>query len=205
MISIVDYGLGNILAFTNIYKRLNIPVRVVSSSAELETAERIILPGVGSFDSGIKKLNESGLKEAILRHAVQDKKPLLGICLGMQMLGRSSDEGKEIGLSLIPFDNRKFRFSKNINKKIPHMGWNYVTRKLNDDPLVMRLEGEQRFYFVHSYHAVCDNEENILLMSEYGYPFVAGVKYKNIYGLQFHPEKSHKFGMAILSNFVRDV
>lgn len=204
MITVVDYGIGNVNSIINMYKKIGIPAFLTSKPSEIEKADKLILPGVGSFDSGLKKLQSSGLSEIIIEHAVGKQKPILGICLGMQMLGRSSEEGMEKGLNLIPFENKRFDFKGNTSLKIPHMGWN-VTTIIKDDPLVEKLDPMQRFYFVHSYHAVCDNEENVLMRCNNGYTFAAAVKKGNIYGVQFHPEKSHKFGMSLLENFARSV
>jgi len=203
MIAVIDYGIGNVGSIINMLKKIGIPAILTNEMMEIEKAEKLILPGVGSFDSGMQKLEKSGLVDAIKKHAVDDEKPLLGICLGMQMLGRNSEEGIENGLNLIPFENKRFDFNGDMSLKIPHMGWDIISTVINDDPLIENLEQMQRYYFVHSYHAVCDNEDNILLRCEYGYSFVAAVKKNNIYGVQFHPEKSHKFGMALLENFVR--
>lgn len=205
MIAVIDYGVGNIGSIINMLKRVGSSAKVARDISDIEEADKIILPGVGSFDAGMQKLNSSGFVEAIKKHAVNDQKPLLGICLGMQMLGRSSEEGASSGLSLIPFENKRFHFSASTELKIPHMGWDLTTNIKKDDPLVHDLDAMQRYYFVHSYHAVCDSEENVLMRCEYGYSFAAAVNQGNIYGVQFHPEKSHKFGMALLNNFVRRV
>ena len=205
MIAVIEYGIGNVSSIVNMLKKIGVSAALVSNIEEIKTADKLILPGVGAFDAGMLKLNASGLVEAIMRHAVTDEKPLLGICLGMQMLGRASEEGKEAGLALIPFENKRFSFDGSSNLKIPHMGWDIVSAEIKDDPIVQNLDSMQRYYFVHSYHAVCDNEENVLMRCDYGYSFAAAVKHKNIYGFQFHPEKSHKFGMALLENFARSV
>lgn len=205
MIAVVDYGIGNVSSIVNMLKKIGVTAALANKVEELEAADKIILPGVGSFDAGMRKLNNSGLVEAIKKHAIIDEKPLLGICLGMQMLGRRSEEGSEEGLSLIPFENKRFDFNDRKELKIPHMGWNIVSIELENDPVVQNLGPVQRYYFVHSYHAVCDKEENVLMRCEYGYSFTAAVKNGNIYGFQFHPEKSHKFGMALLESFARRV
>lgn len=203
MIAVIDCGIGNVGSILNMLKKIDAEAVLAREIGDIEIADKLILPGVGSFDAGMGKLKESGLAEAIIHHAVTSGKPLLGICLGMQMLGRSSEEGKEKGLALIPFECRRFRFDSDSPLKIPHMGWDITTTLLPDDMLVKGLTLHQRYYFVHSYHAVCDREEDILMSCNYGYPFAAAVKYKNIYGVQFHPEKSHSFGMALLDNFAK--
>lgn len=205
MIAVIDYGIGNVCSIVNMLKKLGVTASLVSDIEGIYKAEKIILPGVGSFDSGMQKLRASGLIEVIKKHAIDLEKPLLGICLGMQMLGRRSDEGKESGLGFIPFENKRFSFKEENGLKIPHMGWDITDVRMKEDPLVSGLEKNSRYYFVHSYHAVCDSETNILMSCEYGYNFTAAVKHKNIYGVQFHPEKSHKFGMALLDNFARRV
>jgi len=205
MIAVIDYGIGNVGSIINMLKKIGVPAILTNNIEQIEKADKIILPGVGAFDIGMQKLNKSGLLDAIKKHAVEDKKPMLGICLGMQMLGRKSEEGKESGLGLIPFDNKRFVFGSDTHLKIPHMGWNITVDAEEDDPLIEGLTQEQRYYFVHSYHAVCDSDDNVLMRAEYGYSFAAAVRKGNIYGVQFHPEKSHKFGMALLENFTRRV
>ena len=205
MIAVIDYGIGNVSSIINMLKKIGVTAVLASGIEEIQAADKLILPGVGSFDAGMQKLNRSGLVDAIKKHAVAHEKPVLGICLGMQMLGRKSEEGKESGLSLLSFENKRFDFNGKKDLKIPHMGWNITTTQLKDDPIVQNLDPMQRYYFVHSYHAVCDSKENVLMRCEYGYSFAAAVKNKNIYGFQFHPEKSHKFGMALLENFARRV
>jgi imidazole glycerol-phosphate synthase subunit HisH len=205
LIGVLDYGVGNVSSIINMLKKIGIPAIPTNSITEIENADKLILPGVGSFDSGMYKLNNSGMVDAIRYHAINEQKPLLGICLGMQMLGRKSEEGNEIGLGLIPFDNKRFEFEGNSQLKIPHMGWDITINSIKNDPLVEGLTSMQRYYFVHSFHAVCDSEENVLMRCDYGYPFAAAVKKGNIYGVQFHPEKSHKFGMELLSNFARRI
>ncbi len=200
MIAIVDYGLGNLGSIANMLKVIGEKSKITNKGDEIKAAEGIILPGVGAFDAGMKKLNDSGLAEMIKDCAAKGT-PILGICLGMQLLGRRSEEGTLPGLGLIPFECKKFRFSDDLNLKIPHMGWDIVDIKQNN-PLVNNLQGTQRYYFVHSYHAVCDSEENVLMTCDYGYEFAASVVKSNIMGVQFHPEKSHDFGLALLTNFV---
>jgi len=204
MIAILDYGIGNVNSIVNMFKKIGVYSKLVKDKYEVEEADKIVLPGVGAFDYGMKKLNEAKLTEVIKRETLINKKPILGICLGMQMLGRRSEEGKSEGLGLIGFDNIKFRFE---DKKliVPHMGWNYTKNMIIDDPLLVDLPLDQRYYFVHSFHALCDKKENILMECDYGYNFTAAVKQDNIYGVQFHPEKSHKFGMKLLKNFAENL
>lgn len=199
MIAIVDYGLGNLGSVSNMLKVIGEKTRITNEKSMIEEADGIILPGVGAFDAGMSKLNETGLTEVIKEEA-KKKKPILGICLGMQMLGRSSEEGHLPGLSLISFECRKFSFEDN-SLKIPHMGWDVVEFR-KQHPILKNLHGQQRYYFVHSYHAVCDHPESILMTCDYGYEFAAAVVEDHIIGVQFHPEKSHDFGLSLLHNFV---
>lgn len=200
MIAILDYGLGNLGSIANMLKVIGEKSKITNKEDDIKTADGIILPGVGAFDAGMQKLNDSGLTE-IIKNVAAHGTPVLGICLGMQLLGRKSEEGTLPGIDLIPFECKKFRFSDESNLKIPHMGWDIVDIK-QSNPLVDNLEGTQRYYFVHSYHAVCDSEENVLMTCDYGYEFAASVVKGNIIGVQFHPEKSHDFGLALLTNFV---
>lgn len=200
MIAILDYGLGNLGSIANMLKVIGEKSKITNREDEIKIADGIILPGVGAFDAGMQRLYNTGLTEIIKDNALQGT-PILGICLGMQLLGRRSEEGTLPGLGLIPFECKKFRFTDDSSLKIPHMGWDIVDIK-QSNPLVDNLEGTQRYYFVHSYHAVCDSDENVLMTCDYGYEFAASVIQDNIIGVQFHPEKSHDFGLALLSNFV---
>ena len=201
MIAILDYGLGNLGSIANMLKVIGEKSKITSNRDEIEKADGIILPGVGAFDAGMQKLNEIGLTE-IIKEQSEVGKPILGICLGMQLLGWRSEEGKLSGLGLIPFECKRFVFPEDSDLKIPHMGWDIVDIK-KKHPIVTGLEGTQRYYFVHSYYAVCDNPDNVLMTCEYGYEFAAAVIKNNVIGVQFHPEKSHDFGMALLSNYVK--
>jgi len=205
MIAVIDYGMGNVGSIINIFRKIGVDSILTSDLEKIEKADKLILPGVGAFDNGMRNLKQACLTEALRRHTLDKGKPLLGICLGMQLLGRSSEEGTERGFDLISFVSRRFSFSEDIKLKIPHMGWDIAVNCTKKSPLTEGLVSEQRYYFVHSYHAVCDSEENILMQCEYGYPFAAAVRKDNIYGVQFHPEKSHKFGMALLENFAKRV
>lgn len=202
MVGIINYGLGNLGSIQNMLKVIGEKSIISSNPEELDKCDRYILPGVGAFDAGMKKLSELGLDVYIKEKANNEKKPILGICLGMQLLGRKSEEGTLPGLALIPFDNIRFRLD-DTDLKVPHMGWDVVEFK-QDNPLLKGLEGTQRYYFVHSYHAQCDSKENVLMTCDYGYEFAASVVKDNIMGFQFHPEKSHDFGMALLRNFVKE-
>ena len=200
MIAILDYGLGNLGSIANMLKVIAEKSRITNKEDEIRAADGVILPGVGAFDAGMHKLNDTGLTE-IIKDVASRGTPILGICLGMQMLGYRSEEGILPGLGLIPFECKKFRFHESSSLKIPHMGWDVVDIK-QTNPIVDGLNGIQRYYFVHSYHAVCDDKANVLMTCDYGYEFVAAVIRDNVIGVQFHPEKSHDFGLALLSNFV---
>ena len=202
MIGILSYGIGNVGSIRNMLKKAGAASTIVETKEELSACDKLILPGVGAFDTGMDLLQKSGMRQA-LDAAVQSGKPLLGICLGMQMLGNASEEGKRPGLGYIPFQNIRFRLDP-AAFKVPHMGWNYVAITDTADPLVKELTGKQRYYFVHSYHAQCEDEHDALMLCDYGYPFTATVRRGNVWGTQFHPEKSHRFGMALLKNFAEE-
>lgn len=204
MVAVINYGMGNTGSIVNMLHRIGEEAVVTDKRNELEEADKIILPGVGAFDHGIQNLREKDLVDVIRRVTLENKIPFLGICLGMQLLGNKSEEGQEEGLGLIPFTNVRFRFEEPTLLKIPHMGWDIVNFQ-QKDRILEGLEEMQRFYFVHSYYAICEKKENILMTCAYGHEFAAAVKNENIYGFQFHPEKSHRFGMKLLENFVRRV
>ncbi|MBL7912839.1 MAG: imidazole glycerol phosphate synthase subunit HisH [Bacteroidia bacterium] len=200
MITIINYGLGNLGSVQNMLKRIGTPCIITSDIKEIEAAQKILLPGVGAFDSAIQKIDELNLRSVLVHKAKVDKVPFLGICLGMQLLTRGSEEGVLKGLDLVPAKTIKFEFDQNSNLKIPHMGWNFV--KINTpSKLTENFSPEHRFYFVHSYKVVCDNNNNSILKTNYGGDFDAAIQNENVYGTQFHPEKSHKYGMQLLTNF----
>jgi glutamine amidotransferase len=202
MITIINYNAGNIKSIQNMLKRIGAKSCISSNVEEIEQAERLILPGVGHFDYGMRNLKQSGLIDVLNKKVVVDKTPLLGICLGAQLLGNGSEEGEEKGLGWINMDVVKFDKAKMPdNLKIPHMSWNEILIK-KSSKLLEGLNDESRFYFVHSYHMMCNNEKDILTNTNYGYEFSSAVEKENIFGVQFHPEKSHKFGMKLLENFV---
>lgn len=200
MIALVDYGLGNIQAFGNIYRRLGIEAYAAKTATDLRQASRIILPGVGAFDWAMTRLQESGLREALDEEVLEAKKPVLGICVGMQMMARSSEEGVLPGLgwidaTVVKFDTRLLQGKTHL----PHMGWNDVEPK-SADTLFSGLDSSQ-YYFLHSYFMRPDREENILATSSYGVTFPSAARSGNVYGTQFHPEKSHQWGVQLLKNF----
>lgn len=199
MIAIVDYGMGNVGSIANMIKKVGGKAIVSSDPEEIKNADKIILPGVGSFDNAITKLNELDLIEAI-RVVVNSDKYFLGICLGMQLLADSSEEGSLPGLGLIKGEVKKFNFSGNL--KVPHMGWNFI-KPARDHKLFANFQdmGEIRYYFVHSFYYETSNVESVLSSTEYGFNFTSSVIKDNIVGVQFHPEKSHQYGMRFFKNF----
>ena len=174
MVAIIDYGLGNLGSIANMLKVIGEKTVITSDKEKIEAADRIILPGVGSYDAGVTNLEKLDLVEPI-RNQAQSGKPIMGICLGMQLLGRKSEEGEKKGLGLIPFDNVRFNIPEGMNLKVPHMGWDVVEFKKRDDKLLEGIGDNQRYYFVHSYHAVCDDAYNVLMTCNYGYDFAAAV------------------------------
>lgn len=203
MIGIVDYGLGNIQAFVNIYKKSNLPAQVVSTPEEMRESDRLILPGVGSFDWAMSRLNDSGLREVLNELVIQERRPILGICVGMQMMADASDEGDAEGLGWIgghvtKFDHKKFEQATHL----PHMGWNDTLPRVGE-PLFTELEFGARFYFLHSYFFVPSDISHSIAVTDYGGKFASSVRRDNVYGVQFHPEKSHRWGIQLLQNFAK--
>lgn len=201
MISILDYGSGNINAIRNIYERLNIPSELISSVGEIEKAERVILPGVGAFDETISTLREKGIVDILNRRVEKGNLLIFGICVGMQMLANCSEEGSLAGLGWIPGEVKKF--DKNLiqgKPKLPHLGWNSISI-VKDCPLFKGIDEEIGFYFVHSYYFNCKYVENVLTTTDYGITFHSAISRGNVYGVQFHPEKSHDNGIQLLRNF----
>lgn len=197
----MDYGLGNVLAFANMYKRMNVDFSVAKTAEDLHGARHLILPGVGSFDHAMNKLNDSGMRESLDKLVLDHKIPIIGVCVGMQILANSSEEGELPGLGWIDGVVRKMDISNLHQKtKLPHMGWNniYPTRS---SPLLQGLEENAMFYFLHSYYLECKEQEHVLASAVYGDSFCCLVNSRNIYGAQFHPEKSHHYGVQLLKNF----
>jgi glutamine amidotransferase len=197
MISIIDYGLGNVFAFRNVYARLNIPVSVARTPADLAESTKLILPGVGAFDHAMERFEVSGMRDPVEELVLQQKVPLLGICVGMQMLAASSEEGEKRGLDWVGGTVRKFR---DPALALPHMGWNDV-KPASATRLFVGMENDARFYFLHSYYFVCADSKDVLAVSDYGGGFTCAVNRGNIFGVQFHPEKSHHWGGQLLKNF----
>lgn len=203
MITLIDYGVGNIFAFQNVYKRLDIPSKIAKTSQDLSDAQKLILPGVGSFDYAMSQLNSSGMREKLDELVIEKKVPVIGICVGMQMMGNRSDEGNLEGLKWI--DSEILKFDENLiqqRTKLPHMGWNDVM-PVNNHPLFRGLEKDAIFYFLHSFYFKCNNPVDSIAVSDYGLSFSSAVNKDNIYGIQFHPEKSHQYGEKLLHNFAK--
>ena len=201
MITIVDYGLGNVQAFVNVYKRLDIPVNVAKSTDDFIGTTKIILPGVGSFDRAMQQFNSSGMKKLIEQLVLKEEIPILGVCVGMQMLANSSEEGKLSGLGWVDGSVKKFDVASMLHtQNLPHMGWNNVTTE-TEGGLFKDIKGENKFYFLHSYYFDCCHKSNIIGVTDYGFSFTSAIKKKNIFGVQFHPEKSHHYGGQLLKNY----
>lgn len=198
-ILVLDYGLGNSSSVLNMLRHIGAPARLSSCPDDIRASRKLILPGVGHFDAGARALERFGLASAIKEAALSNGANVLGICLGMQMLFSKSEEGQEPGLNLISGRVIRFR-AEPLGLRVPHMGWNTVA-PLRRDSIFSGVDQEQRFYFVHSYHAVCDRSEDVIGTTKYGVTFAAAVQRENIVGVQFHPEKSHRYGMALLARF----
>lgn len=198
-ITIVDYGMGNIGSLVNMFRRIGVRCEVASDLRSVDRARKILLPGVGAFGAAMNRIDALGLSRVLRTKALEEKIPFMGICLGMQLMTRSSEESPGVkGLDLIPADT--LRFPRVSGLKVPHMGWNEVTVN-KPTALTALLPPEPRFYFVHSYFVRADNPDDVILSCQYGQEFDAGLNLGNLYGAQFHPEKSHKFGMALLKGF----
>ncbi|WP_420384923.1 imidazole glycerol phosphate synthase subunit HisH [Roseivirga sp.] len=201
MIGIIAYGSGNVKAIANIYKRLNLDYFITSDPGKLKEATRLILPGVGAFDQTMNLLNESGLRSVLDKLVLNDKIPVLGICVGMQIMAESSEEGAEKGLGWISGRVKKIDQNKLHNKpKLPHMGWNSVILAKPNE-IVEDVNFNKGFYFLHSYFMSPSNEEDVLVKADYGQEFACVVKKENVVGIQFHPEKSHDNGIQVFKNF----
>ncbi len=203
MLTIVDYGTGNLRSVQNMLKSIGVATRISRTRSDIAGASALILPGVGHFDFGMRSLKELDLVGPLEEQVRERKVPLLGICLGAQLLTRGSEEGTEAGLGWISADTRRFDTAKlDTSLRVPHMGWADTDFRARSS-LFAGLTGVPRFYYVHSYHMVADNPEDELCHAVHGYRFVAGVERGNIAGVQFHPEKSHRFGKQVLANFAR--
>jgi glutamine amidotransferase len=198
MIVVIDYGMGNLGSIANMIKKVGHKCIITSDLEEIKKATNLILPGVGSFDNGMRNLAELGMIEVLSQKILIEKTPILGICLGMQLMTKSSEEGILAGLGWIDAQTKKF---VSDTLKIPHMGWNIVKHQ-KESKLFDECESEKRFYFVHSYCVSCNQKVDILTNTNYTQDFVSSFEKENVVGVQFHPEKSHKFGMQLLKNFI---
>jgi imidazole glycerol-phosphate synthase subunit HisH len=198
LIAILDYGIGNLKSIYNMFKKIGIESTITSDIIEIKNAQKYLLPGVGSFDYGMQNLKKAPFFNLLEEEVLENKKPILGICLGMQLLTNKSEEGQEQGLGWIDAEVLKFSLVDE-NLAIPHMGWNEVTPTQNN--ILFKKLVNNRFYFVHSYYVKCAHEKNILGTTDYGKEFTSSIQKDNIYGVQFHPEKSHRFGMQLFKNF----
>ena len=202
MVAIINYGVGNLTSVLNMFRRIGADAVITADFEEIKKADKILLPGVGHFDSCIKKYNESGLRNLVEEKAFIEKVPVLGICVGAQMMTRGSEEGVEKGFGWVNADTIKFRLADKPELKVPNMGWNELIIS-NPSSLWSELPEDARFYFTHSFHFNFDKDEMVIGKAVYGYEYAVAFQNGNIYGTQFHPEKSHKFGMKVLSNFAQ--
>lgn len=204
MITIIDYGLGNLGSIKNMLKKIGAESEITSDIGKIRAAKKLILPGVGAFDNGMQNLDDLGLIEILNQKVKVEKTPILGICLGMQLFTNKSEEGNKSGLGWINAETIKFNTDSETKKfTIPHMGWEYISQ-IKSSKLLEGMYEEPKFYFVHSYHVVCKDEEDVLLRTDYILNFDSAFEKENIIGVQFHPEKSHKFGMKLFKNFVEN-
>lgn len=203
MIVIVDYKTGNLGSIQNMLKKIGEKSTISSDPQMINEADKIILPGVGSFNKGVKSIKELGLWEPLNKRVLLDNVPILGICLGAQLMTKGSEEGQELGFGWVDAYTYRFKIDRDSKFKVPHMGWNKVGR-LKDSRLLANMYDDARFYFVHSYHMTFNDLDQRLLSSAYTYNFDAAFEVGNILGVQFHPEKSHKYGMRLLKNFVEN-
>ena len=202
MIVIIDYGIGNLASVLNMFRKIGVKdVKVSGKPEEIAAATKLLLPGVGAFDAGMNQLEQSGLVPVLNKKVLEEKTPILGICLGMQLLSKRSEEGVKPGLGWIDAETVKFNLDPALKLKVPHMGWNYIT--VNRENKLIDLQSKNRFYFVHSYYVKCFDESQSMATSHFGTDFTCMVNKDNIYGAQFHPEKSLKFGMKVLENFAK--
>lgn len=201
MITIIDYKTGNLGSIRNILKRIGEESLVTSDKAEIAKATKLILPGVGAFDTGMRNLIELDLVGILNEKVLAEKIPVLGICLGMQLLSEGSEEGSLKGLGWVKAENKRFNFINSLDYKIPHMGWNFVQQK-KESNLFNSMFSDARFYFVHAFYFEADDPTDVLTTTIYEIEFTSAIEKGNILGVQFHPEKSHKFGMKLLKNFV---
>ncbi len=203
MITIIDYGLGNVGSVANMFNKLGARATIASRGGAVETPEALVLPGVGHFDAGMRLLDERGFIAPLTELVSKRNVPILGICLGMQLFTRGSEEGSLPGLGWIAADTKRFQFPPTDRRVVPHMGWSTTVGR--DPDLFGGFESPPRFYFVHSYHVVCDDPHDVAATCRYGIEFTAAIRRRNVFGTQFHPEKSHRFGMTLLRSFLSSI
>jgi len=201
MLAIIDYGVGNLTSVLNMFKRLSVDACITSDLETIQKADKLMIPGVGHFDKCMQNFNASGLRPAIEAIKAKGSTPILGICVGAQMMTRRSEEGVEDGLGWVEADTVRFQLDPSLGLKVPHMGWTDVSPANSASPLFNDIPEEPRFYFAHSYHFRFYGEDLTTATCDYGYSFTCAFQRGNIFGVQFHPEKSHRFGMSILTNF----
>lgn len=202
LVTIIDYGIGNLQSVAAAFRKTGVEVRVSADSADTSAADKLVLPGVGSFAAGMQHLRNRGLLEALHRRVVGEQTPILGICLGLQLFTRRSEEGDAAGLGWLAADTRRMPFTRPEEPKVPHLGWSEVAFD-PAHPLMRGVPPQTCFYFAHSFTVCCDRHEDVLATTHYGVDFVSAVHSGNIYGIQFHPEKSHGVGQRLIENFVR--
>ncbi len=201
MIAVINYGLGNVAAVKKMLLRLGAEVYLADSRKDILRADKLILPGVGAFDEAMRRLDELDWKDTISSLVLEEKKPVLGICLGMQLMTKGSEEGRLPGFGFIDAETVRFKFPEHSPQKVPHMGWNTVRFLQEECPLVKDLS-LSKFYFVHSYHVSCNDPSDRLMSTTHGIEFTSSFRRNHIYGVQFHPEKSHKYGLRLLTNYI---
>ena len=201
-IVVIDYGMGNVGSISNMLKYLGAKATISNDYAAIKNADKLILPGVGHFDRAMENISRQSLLDIIHEMALDKKKPFLGICLGMQLMCNTSEEGKSEGLKLVDAEVKRFNFPNNKDLKIPHMGWNYIQPQKQSN-ILHGLDERSRFYFVHSYFVDCADENDVLTKTTYGNSFVSSFEHENLIGVQFHPEKSHRFGINLFKNFLQ--
>jgi glutamine amidotransferase len=200
MLVIVDYGVGNVGSIKNMLRKAGVDAVVTCDLDQIAEAKRLVLPGVGAFDHAMDRLRALELIPLLNKKALEDRTPILGICLGMQLLTKRSEEGITPGLGWINAETRRFNFNQSkAALRVPHMGWNTV--EAQGSATILTNTVNERFYFVHSYHVICADDSDVMALTEYGYPFASAVRRDNIMGVQFHPEKSHRYGLALMKRF----
>lgn len=201
-IVVIDYGMGNVGSICNMLKYLGAKAIISNDYTIIKNADKLILPGVGHFDRAMENITMQSLLDVIHEMAHDKKKPFLGICLGMQLMCNASEEGTKAGLKLVNADVKRFNFPDNKDLKIPHMGWNFI-EPIKKSKIINGFDEQSRFYFVHSYFVECADENDVLTKTTYGNSFVSSFEHENLIGVQFHPEKSHRFGITLFKNFLQ--